>query len=104
MLGIFFVCFVPVSLPLERDGGISCQHISRHRQPNQPLCNIKDIEPDPQQFSLLKGMDILVIHADARQFLLGKYNAKKVDGYHASAKRYDMIVNDFHFGLLTQEY
>lgn len=103
MLGIFFIRFVPVCLPFERDGGIGLRPVSGQRQPDEPLRNIKEIEADPQQFSLLKGMNILMIQADIRQLLSGKNNAKKIDGYHVAPEWYDMIAYDSHFALSTLE-
>lgn len=44
-------------------------------------------------------MDILVIHIDARQGALGKYDAKQIDGYHVVTKGNQLIVYNLHLDI-----
>lgn len=92
------VVHVPVRLALERDVEVGAPP---HRQANEPLDDVEEIEEYKSQFNHLPGMDALMLDKvgrDGRSFA-AKQHSQNVDGV-IIFEGYQSVVNDEHGGGL----
>lgn len=90
------VVHVPVCLPLERNVQVGSPS---HRQANEPLDDVEEIEEYKSQFNHLPGMDALMLDKVGRdgRSLAAKQHSQNVDGI-IIFEGYQSVVNDEHGG------
>lgn len=90
------VVHVPVCLALERNVQVSAP---AHRQANEPLDDVEEVEEYKSQLNHLPGMDALMLNKvgrDGRSFA-AKQHSQNVDGV-IIFEGYQSVVNDEHGG------
>lgn len=88
------VVHVPVCLALERNVQVGSP---AHRQANEPLDDVEEVEEYKSQFNHLSGMDALMLNKvgrDGRSFTT-KQHSQNVDGV-IIFEGYQSVVNDEH--------
>ena len=88
------VVHVPVRLALERNVQVGAP---AHRQANEPLDDVEEIEKYKSQFNHLSGMDALMLDKVGRdgRSLAAKQHSQNVDGV-IIFEGYQSVVNDEH--------
>ena len=90
------VVHVPVCLALERNVQVGSP---AHRQANEPLDDVEEVEEYKSQFNHLSGMDALMLDKVGRdgRSLAAKQHSQNVDGI-IIFEGYQSVVNDEHRG------
>lgn len=87
MAQVVQVVLMVVGLLLKSDVEVSLEAIAVFGEQEEPFEHIPQIEADVEQFTLLGGVDALVVELRGIEFLYGEDDAKEVDGIEATHER-----------------
>ena len=87
MVQVFQVVLMVVGLLLEADMEVGFEAIAVFGEQEEPFEHIPQIEADVEQFTLLGGVDALVVEFRGIELLHGEDDAKEVDGIEAAHER-----------------
>ena len=87
MAQVVQVVLMVVGLLLEADVEVGLEAIAVFGEQEDPFEHIPQIEADVEQFTLLGGVDALVVEFRGIELLHGEDDAKEVDGIEATHER-----------------
>ena len=102
MVQVFQVVLMVVGLLLKADVEVCLEAIAVFGEQEEPFEHIPQIEADVEQFTLLGGVDALVVELHGIEFLHGEDDAKEVDGIEATHERETLDVD--YLGHLQKLY
>ena len=87
MAQVFQVVLMVVGLLLEADMEVGFEAIAVFGEQEEPFEHIPQIEADVEQFTLLGGVDALVVEFRGIEILNGEDDAKEINGIEAAHER-----------------
>ena len=87
MAQVVQVVLMVVGLLLEADVEVCFEAVAVFGEQEEPFEHIPQIEADVEQFTLLGGVDALVVELHGIELLHGEDDAKEVDGIKATHER-----------------
>ena len=93
MAQVFQVVLVVVGLLLEADVEVCLDAVVVFDEQEEPFEHIPQIEADVEQFTLLGGVDALVVEFRGIELLHGEDNAEEIDGIEAAHERETLDVD-----------
>ena len=87
MAQVFQVVLMVVGLLLEADMEVRLEAVAVFGEQEEPLEHIPQIEADVEQFTLLGGVDALVVEFRGIEILNGEDDAKEINGIEAAHER-----------------
>lgn len=93
MAQVFQVVLMVVGLLLEADMEVRLEAVAVFGEQEEPLEHIPQIEADVEQFTLLGGVDALVVEFRGIELLHGEDNAEEIDGIEAAHERETLDVD-----------
>ena len=102
MAQVVQVVLMVVGLLLKADVEVCLEAIAVFGEQEEPFEHIPQIEADVEQFTLLGGVDALVVELHGIEFLYGEDDAEEVDGIEAAHERETLDVD--YFGHLQKLY
>ena len=81
------VVLMVVGLLLEADVEVCFEAVAVFGEQEEPFEHIPQIEADVEQFTLLGGVDALVVELHGIELLHGEDDAKEIDGIEAAHER-----------------
>lgn len=87
MVQVAQVVLVVVGLLLKADVEVGLEAIAVFGEQEEPFEHIPQIEADVEQFTLLGGVDVLVVEFRGIELLHGEDDAEEVDGIEAAHER-----------------
>ena len=93
MVQVFQVVLMVIGLFLEADVEVGFEAIAVFGEQEEPFEHIPQIEADVEQFTLLGGVDALVVELRGIELLHGEDDAEEVDGIEAAHERETLDVD-----------
>ncbi len=93
MAQVVQVVLMVVGLLLEADVEVGLEAIAVFGEQEEPFEHIPQIEADIEQFTLLRGVDALVVEFRGIELLHGEDDAKEFDGIEAAHERETLDVD-----------
>lgn len=87
MAQVVQVVLMVVGLLLEADVEVCFEAVAVFGEQEEPFEHIPQIEADVEQFTLLGGVDALVVELHGIELLHGEDDAKEIDGIEAAHER-----------------
>lgn len=95
MVQVAQVVLMVVGLLLEADMEVCLEAVAVFDEQEEPFEHIPQIEADEEQFTLLGGVDALVVEFRGIELLHGEDDAEEVDGIEAAPERETLDVDYF---------
>ena len=95
MAQVVQVVLMVVGLLLEADVEVCFEAVVVFGEQEEPFEHIPQIEADVEEFTLLGGVDALVVELHGIEFLHSEDDAKEVDGIEATHERETLDVDYF---------
>ena len=101
MAQVVQVVLMVVGLLLEADMEVGLEAIAVFGEQEEPFEHIPQIEADVEQFTLLGGVDALVVELRGIELLNGEDDAKEINGIESAHERETLDVDYFRhlYGL-----